>query len=323
MNKSLLSEIGFVNYNLNDFYKKSITLRDGRDTNLWVHKLSGHGILDKSLWPKEDFYTEEYRTQFSSNSDGKKQKCEEHIRVQKNLNTRQFELFNKFLTEDTKYLEIGCSFGGVTSQVYNFGVDECHVVEPNVEDTNFVKENCKNVKVFNSTFEDVGLNENYYDIIVAFDVVEHVYSPGNFLKKCYSLLRNGGRLVIAVPNHNDVLLANYECDKYKKFYYHKAHINYFTSNSIKDLCKLNGVYGQVKSFLDYSFFNHVFWYQNNNPMVSGDTAFIGKVIDSNDTFSNKINEFYKNTELEYEKLINENMAGGALIFNGVKNDIKC
>ena len=51
------------------------------------------------------FYQEEYRTQFSSNSDGQKQECEEHLRVQKNLNTRQFELFSKFLTKESKYLE--------------------------------------------------------------------------------------------------------------------------------------------------------------------------------------------------------------------------
>ena len=31
-----------------------------------------------------------------------------------------------------------------------------------------------------------------------------------------------------------------------------------------------------------------------------------------------INNFYKNVELEYEKLINDNLVGGALIFNGIK-----
>ena len=319
MDKNLLNQIGFKNYSLSDFQKKSITLRDGRDTDLWIHTLSGHGILDKSIWPKDNFYTEEYRTQFSSNSDGKKQECKEHLRVQKNLNIRQFELFSKFLTKETKYLEIGCSFGGVTSQVYDFGVDECHVVEPNVEDTNFVKENCKNIKAFNSTFKDVDLNENYYDIIVAFDVVEHVYYPGDFIQKCYRLLKDGGRLFIVVPNHNDVLLSNYDCNNYKNFYYHKAHINYFTSDSIKHLCESIGFKGEVDSYLDYSFFNHVFWYQNDKPMGTSEDAFISKVINKNDTLSKKINNFYKSIELEYEKLINDNLAGGALIFNGVKN----
>ena len=58
MDRRLLNDIGFKDYSLSDFYKKSITLRDGRNTNLWVHELSGHGILDRSLWVKEDFYRE-------------------------------------------------------------------------------------------------------------------------------------------------------------------------------------------------------------------------------------------------------------------------
>ncbi len=318
MNKNLLNQIGFKNYSMSDFQKKSIILRDGRDTDLWVHTPSGHGILEKSLWPDDKFYTEEYRTQFSTNSDGKKQECEEHLRIQKNLNTKQFKLFSKFLTKETKYLEIGCSFGGVTSQVYDFGVDECHVVEPNVEDTNFVKGNCKNIKAFNSNLEDADLNENYYDIIVAFDVVEHVCSPGDFIQKCYRLLKEGGRLFIVVPNHNDVLLSNYDCDNYKNFYYHKAHLNYFTSDSIKHLCESIGFKGNVETYLDYSFFNHVFWYQNDKPMGTSEGAFISKVIDKNDNLSKKINNFYQDVELQYEKLINKNLAGGALIFNGTK-----
>lgn len=318
MDRKLLDDIGFRDYSLSDFYQKPITLRDGRDTDLWIHKLSGHGILDKNLWVKEDFYKEEYRTQFSFNSDGKKQECEEYLRVQKNLNIRQFELFNKFLTKDTKYLEIGCSFGGIVSKVYNFGVDECHVVEPNMEDANFMKESCKDVKVFNSFFEDADLKENYYDIIVSFDVVEHIYYPIDFIKKCYNLLKDGGRLFIAVPNHNDVLLINYDCNNYKNFYYHKAHINYFTSDSIKHLCESVGFKGKVESYLDYSFFNHVFWYQNDKPMENSEDVFINKVINKNDILSEKINNFYKNVELEYEKLINDNLAGGALIFNGIK-----
>ena len=54
-------------------------------------------------------------------------------------------------------------------------------------------------------------------------------------------------------------------------------------------------------------------------MGTSEDAFISKVINKNDTLSKKINNFYKSIELEYEKLINDNLAGGALIFNGVKN----
>jgi 2-polyprenyl-3-methyl-5-hydroxy-6-metoxy-1,4-benzoquinol methylase len=315
----ILNKIGFSEYDSKDFYQEQIVLRDGRPVNFWIHEPSGHGILDNNIWVDENFYEEQYRQEFSSNGNGKKQQCEEHLRLYDSLNARQFELFKQFLTKDSKCLEIGGSFGGIASKVCDFGVKKYHVVEPNKEDALFVESNCPSAKVFNSTFDKAQLEKNYYDIIVAFDVVEHVPSPGNFLKKCHSLLKPGGRLVIAVPNHNDVLLTNYECNEYKNFYYHKAHINYFTSKSICDLCELAGFDGRAKSFLDYSFFNHVYWHQNNKPMATAEKAFVGEIISNNDALSNKINNFYKRVELEYENLINENMAGGALIFSGVKN----
>ena len=313
MDNQLLRQLGF-DYNIDDFYVKSIVLRDGSDSILWVHEPTGHGILDSEFWAKGDFYSEQYRDEFSADSEGKRKKSEDHFRIYKELNDRQFNLFKSRLTIDTKYLEIGCAHGGIVSRVDEYGVNECQVVEPNIQDFNFVKYKNPNIITHNSVFKDVELQENYFDIIVAFDVVEHDFEPKNFLKKCFDLLKKGGILMIAVPNHNDVLLTNYECKKYKEFYYHKAHVNYFTKQSILDLCESVGFDGYVDSFLDYSFFNHVHWQQNNKPMALADMAFVGDV-----TKNMKINRFYKKVELEYEKMINKEMLGGALIYTGTKD----
>ena len=73
-------------------------------------------------------------------------------------------------------------YGGIVSRVDNHGVKECHVIEPNVLDSSFVKERNPNVIVHNSLFDDVNLSNDYFDVIVAFDVVEHVFNPKDFLK---------------------------------------------------------------------------------------------------------------------------------------------
>ena len=314
MNKKILNKLGLGYYNIDDFYVKPIVLRDGRDSRLWVHKPSGHGILDSEFWVMEDFYSEQYRDEFSADSEGGRKKSEEHFHIYKELNDRQFNLFKDNLTSQTKYLEIGSAHGGIISRVNDFGVKECHVVEPNIKDSNFVKYNNPNAIVHNSTFDDVELQDGHFDIIVAFDVVEHVFNPKDFLKKCFDLLNKNGILLIVIPNHNDVLLTQYDSKKYKKFYYHKAHVNYFTEESITNLCKSIGLDGQVKSFLDYSFFNHVHWQQNNKPMSSADKAFVGDV-----TKDDEINKFYKRVEGEYEELINRKKLGGALVYTAVKN----
>ena len=313
MNSQMIRQLEF---DKKDIHEKKITLRDGRDATLLVHEPTGHGILDSEFWVKDDFYSEQYRDEFSADSEGERKKSEEHFHIYKELNDRQFNLFKSKLTSQTKYLEIGCAHGGIVSRVNDFGVNECHVVEPNIKDSNFVKYKNPNAIVHNSTFDDVKLQEDYFDIIVAFDVVEHLYNPKDFLKKCFDLLNKNGILVIAIPNHNDVLLTKYDCKKYKEFYYHKAHINYFTKHSIVNLCQSVGFDGYVNSFLDYSFFNNVHWQQNNKPMSSADKAFVGDVTKDDD-----INDFYKRVEKEYEDLINSKMLGGALIYTGVKENV--
>ena len=207
-----------LEFDKKDIYEKKITLRDGRDATLLVHEPTGHGILDSEFWVKEDFYSEQYRDEFSADSEGERKKSEEHFRIYKELNDRQFNLFKSKLTSQTKYLEIGCAHGGIVSRVNDFGVEECHVVEPNIKDSFFVKYKNPNAIVHNSTFDDVDLHEDYFDIIVAFDVVEHLYNPKDFLKKCFDLLNKNGILVIAIPNHDDVLLTQYNCKEYQKFY---------------------------------------------------------------------------------------------------------
>ena len=312
MRLDLLHNLGF-DYDVDDFTLKPITLRDGDSAVLWVHEPTGHGILASEFWVEEDFYSEKYRDEFSADSEGKRKKSEEHFHIYKELNDRQFNLFKDRLTGETKYLEIGCAHGGIVSRVNDFGVKECQVVEPNIQDSDFVKYKNPNVIVHNSILKDADLPKDYFDIIVAFDVVEHDFQPKNFLKKCFDLLNKNGILVIAIPNHDDVLLTQYDCKEYQKFYYHKAHINYFTKQSIVDLCQSVGFAGYVDSFLDYSFFNHVHWQQNNKPMSSADKAFVSDV-----TKNEVINEFYKRVEKEYEDLINSKMLGGALIYTGVK-----
>ena len=311
MNSQIIEQLEF---DKKDIHEKKIILRDGRDATLLVHEPTGHGILDSKFWVKENFYSEQYRDEFSADSEGERKKSDEHFHIYKELNDRQFDLFKDNLTSQTKYLEIGSAHGGIVSRVNDFGVKECHVVEPNVKDSNYVKYKNPTATVHNSTFDDVKLKEGYFDIIVAFDVVEHVYNPKDFLKKCFDLLNKNGILLIAIPNHNDVLLTQYDCKKYKEFYYHKAHINYFTKDSIVNLCQSVGFNGHVNSFLDYSFFNHVHWQQNNKPMSNANKAFVNDV-----SRNDKINEFYKRVEKEYEELINDKNLGGALIYTGIKN----
>jgi len=318
MDNQLLLDTG-LEYDINDFSKKSIVLRDGRESVLWVHEPTGHGILDRKYWENidEDYYKEDYRQQSSTNAKGGFVEPREHLSICEKLNKRQYEQFSDRVNKDTKYLEVGCSFGGVAKNVLDFGVEVCDVVEPNKVDAEFIKENFDGITVYNDLLENVNIDKKY-NLVVSFEVLEHAISPIEFLKKCNNLMDKGGFINIEVPNHDDVILR-YNTDRYKDFYYHKAHIHYFTDKSLNDICSMAGFDGSVSSFLYYPFFNHVFWLQNNKPQNSAKLALhTPSPTDGKNEIDVELNNFYSEVEDRYDKLINKHTLGDCLVFKGQK-----
>jgi len=320
MNNSILKEIGFSHYDESTFYPKRVNLRKGKETTIWVEAKSGHGILDIENWTSDSYYDEEYREEFSANSSGQKQETDEHFEIFKNLNRKQFDTFSSVLRKDTKFLEIGPSHGGILNNVLGYGVATCDVVEPNKQDSQYLKNKYPSVKIHNSLLEHADLVKDNYDVAVSFEVLEHTTNPAEFLTKIQQSLKKGGNVVLEVPNHNDVLLSCYKKNiGYKDFYYHKAHIHYFTEQSLKELCEKCGFEGEVTSFLMYPFFNNVFWHHNSGPQANAKLALETPVPTHGMSQAEfKINNFFKKVELEYERLVNSNMVGDCLIYKGTK-----
>ena len=320
IDENILERTGFRNTLPADYLPKPVILRDGREATIWVHKKTGHGILDIEFWEKQDYYSKDYRNEYGAEIE-KVTLPSEHLEIYSSLNEKQFQIFSSDLTSETKFLEIGCSFGGILNKVSDAGLKVIHGVEPNKRDAQIVSSRLSTAKIFNSTFEKSELADEYYDMVVSIEVLEHVVSPLHFLKKCYGILSKNGLIHIEVPNHNDVLLSAYKDPGYLNFYYHKAHIHYFTKESLLLLCHECGFEGSVASFLMYPFFNHVWWYQNHKPQLSATTALAQPLPTAGNTPADKvINEFYKKIENEYETLINNNMLGDCLIFHGQKKN---
>ena len=319
MDKDFLARVGFSHYNAEDFELKNIVLRGGEEAVLWVHSFSGHGILDSQFLVDSNYYQENYRSEYSAQSAGSKVAPEEHFKIYRDFNGKQFAQFSDHLTHDTRYLEIGCSFGGVLQQVADFGVEACHGIEPNEEDAQFVQKVCPQSKIFNSTFEELDLESEYYEVVASFEALEHMVSPGSILQKTAGVMKQNGLINIEVPNHGDLLLSCYENIDYEKFYYHKAHIHYFTKESLFTLLEVCGFAGEVSSFLMYPFFNHVFWHQNQGPQSSAKVALAKPRPASEESVAGaEINKFFKQVEQDYENLVNRHMVGDCLVYQGRK-----
>jgi 2-polyprenyl-3-methyl-5-hydroxy-6-metoxy-1,4-benzoquinol methylase len=303
-------------YEGKDFYQKKIYLRDGRETIIHINVNDGHGLLDYEFWEDSDYYIEKYRDEFSSKLE-KYTLPEEHLNIYEEINKRQFKQFENDLTEDTNLLEIGSSFGGILNQITKKKINEIDAIEPNINDFEFCKEKFKNVNLYNNTFENQNFEFKKYDFIVSFEVLEHVINLDTFLSKVSSLLKKGGIVNFEVPNHDDSLLKNYEVEFYKSFFYHKAHIHYFTPKSLKKIFSFYKIEGEVSGFQMYPFYNQIFWIYNNKPQKDATEALnFPKFKMSKE--NNFLHEFFHDTNLRYLNLVEERLISDCLVFKGIK-----
>ena len=81
-------------------------------------------------------------------------------------------------------------------------------------------------------------NDDFFDLVVMFDVIEHLKSPFNVLKHVYRISKPEGKLIITTPNLNalDRFIKKLIGKEYEWYgFYDKTHLYLFTSPSLKFL----------------------------------------------------------------------------------------
>ncbi|WP_158618039.1 class I SAM-dependent methyltransferase [Chitinophaga lutea] len=139
-------------------------------------------------------------------------------------------LDNKEKLQGAKILEIGCGSGYLLSRLQHEGANVLGI-EPGVH--------CQegafkyNVPIIHDFFPSEKVTEQF-DIIIAYNVLEHILDPLNFLEKIKLALAPGGRLIIGVP----------DCEPFIKagdisIFIHE-HWSYFTTHTLINTLKRAG-----------------------------------------------------------------------------------
>jgi len=140
----------------------------------------------------------------------------------------------KKLRRKGRLLDIGCAFGILLKEANNQGF-----ISEGIDISNYAVKQCQknNLNAITSVITDVK-KKNYYDVITAFEVVEHERNPLLTIKTAYQLLKVNGLLVISVPDSNS--LSSKIMGKYWFGYRNKEHLFHFTKDSLYMLLQRAG-----------------------------------------------------------------------------------
>ena len=109
-------------------------------------------------------------------------------------------LLESCIGQGNKVLDIGAGGGEFVTVLMRRGY-QSEGVEPNIGYGNFAKDNY-GASIHQGMLKNVfpGLSKNYYDVVTAFHVFEHVNTPQTWLKLIHELLSEQGKLILEVPN---------------------------------------------------------------------------------------------------------------------------
>ena len=98
-----------------------------------------------------------------------------------------------------RLLEVGCGTGLFLEEALRSGRWELTGIEPSERAANYVREKL-GLTIIQDTFENTELPENYFDVIVMWNVLEHLDQPIESLRRAHRSLKDGGWLIVGIPN---------------------------------------------------------------------------------------------------------------------------
>tara|TARA_X000000950_G_scaffold289513_1_gene414562 strand:+ start:8586 stop:9563 length:978 start_codon:yes stop_codon:yes gene_type:complete len=147
---------------------------------------------------------------------------------------KQLELLSR--NKKSKILDYGCGDGSFLKSCYHQGYKNLFGVDSSLKDI----KGKKGIKFFNGIEK---LNNERFDCITMWGVLEHLNDPINFLFKIKKKLTKNGKILFEVPNA-DSLLMNYifenEKNHIKRFLEPGRHLYFFSINYFKKNIKKLG-----------------------------------------------------------------------------------
>lgn len=124
--------------------------------------------------------------------------------------------------------DVGAGFGIFLEEIRRIRPSNRYVaIEPSVEMAQICRK--AGLETRPVIFEDIDVDDRY-DLLTSFELMEHLFSPEVFLRKAYSLLKPGGKLVVTTLNSQGFDISSLW--ERSKSVTPPHHLNYFNTGSI-------------------------------------------------------------------------------------------
>ncbi len=127
-----------------------------------------------------------------------------------------------------KLLDIGCFCGVFLNTVSDAGWD-CHGIEPLVAPSIYARA-AFDLPVITDTLRENTYPKDYFDVVTAFQVFEHLIRPDLEISIIHRILKPRGLLVIEVPNI-DTLAAKILAGRHRHFT--QDHVSFFSAHTLQ------------------------------------------------------------------------------------------
>jgi SAM-dependent methyltransferase len=198
--------------------------------------------------------------------------------------------WNRLFKKPGRVLEVGCGQGFMLAVLKDLGWD-VYGIERN-EQAARVAANLADTDIFINGFLEVP-DTARYELIILFQVLEHMEDPYTLLSECEKHLAPGGKIVISVPN-----FASWQAEIMGERWFHldpPRHLFHFSPATLKCLLQRAGLVMKSISFVSWehdpygwlqSMFNRVGFPYNRltkllmrvEPFELGDLLFIPLVL---------------------------------------------
>jgi len=194
-------------------------------------------------------------------------------------------------------------------------------LEFNLNDARFVREEL-GFEVYTEPIEKTPLPEAHFDVITAYDVLEHVDDPVSFLTALRKYLKPEGHICIQVPNIQDVLLSVYDIPAFGDFWFREVHLFNYSPKTLNMMLEKCGFKGTVQSVENYNILNHLNWLFTGEPQASMEVGMSQPVLvqnpDKKSAAADELNEWVIKIDAEYKALLNRHSLGDSILFIGTK-----